>query len=146
MATRKAYDEVLNELLLTIPQVTVTRNVFHLEQYQTLDTLVDAYPCIVFYLQEDVPALELSGDSQFRWATYTVDVISPDSADIRTIAALIKGCNDPTFNDALHLEFENIEWITVTYDVEASEFAIEQQEKGLKTATLTLTIHHWGDI
>lgn len=145
MAT-KAFDEVLVELLKTVQPLRIKGRVYHIEQYQMDNTLQNAYPNVVYELIEDRPDLELSGDSQFRWADYMICITSENSEDIRTCATNLKNANDPDFNLALKTEYSNIEWITVTQDVEASIFAVEQQEKGLKTSSLTLTIHHWGDI
>lgn len=147
MAT-KSPDEVLVELLLTARADLVESRVYHIEQYQMLDTLnkLDgAYPCIVYELLEDSPSLELAADSKFAIATYALTVTSPKSSDIRSIATVIKNMNDATFIQEVCDAYENINWINVTSDVEGTEFAIEQQEKGLKTSTLTVLFEHWGD-
>lgn len=142
----KAFDEVLVELLLSIQPNRIKERVYHLEQYQMDDTLHAAYPNIVYELIEDRPDLELSGDSQFRWADYMICITSENSEDIRVCATNLKNANDPDFNATLTAAYNNIQWVTVTQDVEASIFAVEQQEKGLKTASLTMTLHHWGDV
>lgn len=147
MAT-KDIDDVLVELLKTCQPKRIQDRVYHIEQYQNLDTLgystgIGVYPCIVYELIEDTPSLELAGDNGFGWATYSVTILAQNSADLRPTAKQLLVMNESKFNVDLNTQYTNIEWITVTSEIESQFAAAEQQEKGLKVSTSTVMFHHW---
>lgn len=141
------YDEVLVALLKLLPSVAdvavCNNRVYHLEVFQNLPSEAQ-YPCIVYWLNDDFPEKELSGNSNFYHAIYTIVVSSKKSADIRQVAAEIKTLSYEDTNDQTFAQYPNVEWVEIDDDTEDNEFAVEQQDKGFKTASLTAVVDHWG--
>lgn len=138
-------DEVLVECLRTLPSAVAICNqrVYHIEVYQALTSL-DHYPCIVYQITENMADGELSGLSSFINSIYSVYVISKDSADLRTLGMEIMGFGEEEYNDEIYETYGNINWIHAENESEQGEFALEQEEKGYKISTHTITIQHWG--
>lgn len=140
------FDEVFVAMLLALQEVQdrcKLQRVYHLEVFQNLGSKA-RFPCLVYNMVDSSPEQELSGTSGLFHSTWEVTIVSESSDDLREIATEAKGFNEEDYNDELHDTYPFIEWVSVDSDGEANEFAIEQQEKGMKTASLAVTMAHWG--
>lgn len=140
------YDEIFVAQLKLVPLVVslCSTRVYHLEVFQNNPSIA-RYPCVVYSLSDDAPEEEIGENPGFYTATYSVIVIAKNSSDMRRVAEGIKHYFNLAANiDAVSAATEcMIPWMSATGDSEENLFAIEQQEKGFRTANLQVAIDHW---
>ena len=142
------FDEVLVAQLKKNEKVLATCKapfVYHLEVFQKSDSL-DRYPCVVYQLISDTQEKELGQGSGVWNAIYEVTCLSKKSSDIRKLAASLVDIGSDDNNDAVYAEHPNVVWIEVEEDSDLNEFALEQQEKGIRSSVLTISIAHRGKL
>ncbi len=137
-------DELLVSWLKTIPEIS--QRVFHLEVYQNNESTTQ-YPCICYRRFEDtIEADELEGQNNYSTAMFEIMIFSRNSTPLRAISDAVKKFGRPTFIDSIYTSTcGQVTWIDVNGDGEDNEFAIEQQEKGIKNATLQVAIDYSPD-
>ena len=116
-------------------------NVYHLEVYQnaTGDNQTN-YPCYVYRKSDFTPELELTGEANVEDETFEVTCISQDSESLRCLAKELQKTYRYAFLQKLQTANPHLlDWL-VDNDTEQTEFAMEQQDKGYKTATMTVRI------
>lgn len=140
------YDELLVARLRLVPQVIAICNsrVYHLEVFQNSPS-IQRYPCVVYSLDNDDPEEELAENSGLLTATFSVFVLCNKSSELRAVVEGIKYYfNDVDNIDQIYCDTDGeITWVSCTNDREQNDFAIEQQEKGIRTSTLQIAMDHW---
>ena len=136
-------DELLVSELSTVAQACAAGGdaVYHLEVYQnaTGDNASN-YPCFVYRRTDYAAELELSGQANVEDETYEVTVVSQDSDALRCMARAVQKTNKYEFLQHLQTTRPDVlDWI-VEHESEQNEFAMEQQDKGYKTATMLVRI------
>lgn len=115
--------------------------VYHLEVYQNATGTNEAnYPCYVYRKSDHAPELELTGEASIEDDTYEVVCISQDSDSLRCLARALQETYRYSFLTDLQVTSPDVlDWV-VDNDSESNEFALEQQDKGYKTATILVRI------
>lgn len=116
-------------------------NVYHLEVYENATgTNETNYPCYVYRKSDFSPETELTGEAGLEDETFEVTCISQDSDSLRCLARALQKTYRYTFLQKLQAASPYVlDWI-VENDTEQNEFAMEQQDKGYKTATMIVRI------
>jgi len=138
-------DEMLVQFVQARPQVIALCNdrVFHLEVYQEQDDSLAQYPCIVYQQTDDVPDREISGNNGYFTTVYSIYVIAKNSSDLVALRNDIYWLGSEDFNTSIFQDtsgdYDMFEGIDVDSSSEDDEFAIEQQERGLKISTVIVS-------
>lgn len=129
-----------DEMLVAMLREVAAR-VFHLEVYQKEDSQ-SQYPCVVYWLSDVIPERELDGNNGHEVSGYTVVVIAKDSATLRPLADAIAYFGVLAYNQTKWADTDYSGLISVDTDSQSEDenFAMEQQEKGLKTSTLSVSL------
>lgn len=142
----KPSDELLAEQLGVIANTCSLQadSVYHLEVYES-SGLAGAsnaanYPCFVYRKSDFAPELELSGEAEVQDDTYEVTCVAQDSDALRCMAGALQRTYHYRFLAGLQTAYPSVlDWL-VENDSEQNEFAVEQQDKGYKTATMIVRI------
>lgn len=136
-------DEILvSQLLLLGQSCRLQRgNVYHLEVYEnaTGDNATN-YPCYVYRKSDYSPETELTGEASVEDETFEVTCVSQDSESLRCLARALQKTYRYSYLEKLQATMPYVlDWL-VDNDTEQNEFAVEQQDKGYKTATMLVKI------
>lgn len=142
-----SFDELFVDMLRKVPAIETLcgSRVYHLEVYQNTDRLHGQYPCIVYQIVDGTPHQELCGGTGLHTTTIETTIIAQESSVLRAVIAGIDVFNSEQTNENIYAASNrNIEGVEVVSDSELTEFAIEQQDKGMKTAVVNVLLTHWG--
>ena len=128
---------------LTAINTTLGNRVFHLEVFQKLPS-ESQFPCIVYNITSDVPQKEQAGQIDFRIAQIALVIICKNSEQLKAVRKDLDYLGTEEFDDVLIEDDTNVLTIDIDDDNEDNIFAQEMQEKGYRTATLSVFIMHKG--
>ena len=140
-------DEMLVSFLKALTDVVALCNgrVHHLEVYQRDDSLAQ-YPCLVYEQSDDIPERELGGNVGYWTTIYSVYIIAQNSSALRTLTDAVYTLGTETFNQSVWQQqpasYAMFEGLDVDSSSEDNEFAIEQQERGLKISTVSVSFQN----
>ncbi len=114
---------------------------YHLEVYQKKDN-PRSYPCYVYRHADWLTNPELAGQAGIVSDVFEVTVVSQDSLTLRALVDALKASYVYEFLQQLQATTSTadvLDW-EVDNDDESNEFAMQQQDKGYKTATMMVKV------